>query len=186
MVNPTGAFAQQEDQQEEDVDDDDEVIDIGEDIDAEDLEGRSIGAFAGINLDASDLLLGVDARWTFAFEEAAPWLALTINPAFTWQFVDAPPGASAQGFQIDVNGLAKFALAERVVPYVGIGLAFFIRRVSPDVGTTSTDTDANVNLLVGGVKLDIDQPFDVFGQFRVTNQTVGSALTIMGGVSVGF
>lgn len=158
----------------------------GEDFDATDLEGRSLGAFVGINLDASDPLIGADARWTWAVPEVAPWLALAINPAFSWQFVDAPPNASAQGFQIDVNGLAKFAIAERVVPYAGVGVAMFITRISPDVGTTSTETDANVNLLVGGVKLDIDQPFDVFGQFRVTNQTVGSALTMMGGISASF
>ena len=180
---PVDAVAQEE--QEEQEQDDVEVQQ--EEVDATDLAGRSVGAFAGINLDASDPLLGIDARWTFELsEEVAPWFALALNPAFTWQFIDSPPGASAQGFQIDVNGLAKFAVAERVVPYVGVGLAFFFTRISPDTGTTSTDTDANVNFLVGGAKLDVDQPFDVFGQFRITNQTVGSALTIMGGISTDF
>ncbi|PAP76774.1 hypothetical protein [Rubrivirga marina] len=129
--------------------------------------------YLGYNLDSENVVLGVGAR--FGFPLNVP-ISLTAQPAIEYQFVDVD---DVTVLQLDLNAVAQFNGA-MVAPYAGAGLAVGY----VDAGGTS-DTDLGLNVL-GGVLFNPTGFGQPFAQARYTIGDGPDALTIMGGVALGF
>jgi opacity protein-like surface antigen len=129
--------------------------------------------YLGYNLDSENALVGVGAR--FAFPLDVP-ISLTAQPAIEYQFEGTD---DVTILQADLNAIVQLNAAS-VAPYVGAGLAVGY----VDVAGTS-DTDLGLNVLGGALfnPTGFGQPF---AQARYTIADGPDALTIIGGVALGF
>jgi hypothetical protein len=129
-----------------------------------------LGAHAGYDFDAEEVLIGA----TFRYELAG--VPIGGNPLTLVPGIDFYPGVDGATFLfVDLDGQVAIP-ASSVEPYVGAGLS--IRYISVDGGTS--DSDLGLNLL-GGVAFgtsDKVKPF-VEGRARVSD---GSTVVVRGGL----
>ena len=97
-----------------------------------------VGPHLGVNLDNDEILLGAVGRLHLAS------LPITLNPGF--EFYPGLDGGSLFALNFDVQYQLE---AETVEPYVGGGISW--ARLSPDVGTSSSDVGLNIK---GGVSFN--------------------------------
>lgn len=113
----------------------------------------AIGPYAGYNLDAEEMYIGTNFRFTIPAAIGNSYLV--ANPGFDYypfigSSVDGTDvSASYYGFNLDV--FYPFVLSsESVTPYVGAGL--LIGRASAEAfGITVSDTDVGLNLKGGAM-----------------------------------
>lgn len=128
--------------------------------------------YLGYNTESKNALIGVGAR--FAFPLDVP-ISLTAQPAIEYQF-EGTEGVTI--LQADLNAVVQLNAAS-VAPYVGAGLA-----VGYADYPGGSETDLGLNVL-GGVLFNPTGFGQPFAQARYTIGD-GSALTVMGGVALGF
>ncbi len=159
-----------------------------------DFRRSSAGLFFGYDFEVEDPLIGADLRFSY---NVANNFALSLNPAFTYYFMDDRQvfGITIESrlVQFDVNALAHLVIDGPIEPYVGLGLAINHARIRAEGwGAESSESETSLGLnLIAGTEINLDGPLVPFAQLRVTfleQEELDHAnfLAVMGGLAYEF